>query len=179
MIYSHSSILVTLFLRVILIHYEWCLDIPNLTYVYLTSYAFSYKNNVTIVGGTHILLLSRIDIGALQSYINWVQSLYYNWKQYVASPFGILPSIVVWKGVFPPIVILVTSQLVWLANRSFLLSWKHSHTSITVNLRVVTLACLLNTLDWLCITMSQWTRDTTHNEALFMMLPQIIWIAIH
>ena len=43
---------------------------PSLTDVYLTSYAFNYKNDVTITGSTHFIPLSRIDIGALQRYFN-------------------------------------------------------------------------------------------------------------
>ena len=69
-IVPHSIILVTSLWRVILIHYEWCLAIPNLTDVYLP-HAFEYKNDVTIRGGTHFIPLSRIDIGALQDNFNW------------------------------------------------------------------------------------------------------------
>ena len=44
---------------------------PSLTNVYLNpSYAFNYKNDVTIRGSTHFIPLSRIDIGALRSYFN-------------------------------------------------------------------------------------------------------------
>ena len=40
---------------------------PNLTDVTLTEYAFTYKNDVTLKGSTHFILLSRIDIGVLAS----------------------------------------------------------------------------------------------------------------
>ena len=51
---------------------KWCLDMPSLTYVHLSStHAFRYKDDVTIIGSTHFIPLSRIDIGALQSYFNW------------------------------------------------------------------------------------------------------------
>ena len=40
---------------------------PCLTDVYLPE-AFDYKNHVTIIGGTHFILFSRIDIGALRNY---------------------------------------------------------------------------------------------------------------
>ena len=64
-----SQILVTSLSRVIPIHYEWCLDMPNLTNVYLSSkYAFKYKTDVT-KNSTHFIPLSRIDIGALSRYI--------------------------------------------------------------------------------------------------------------
>ena len=67
-----SQILVTSLSRVIPIHYEWCLDMPNLTNVYLSSkYAFKYKTDVTLRGSTHFIPFSRIDIGALQRYFNW------------------------------------------------------------------------------------------------------------
>ena len=49
---------------------KWCLDMPSLTDVYLPE-AFAYKNDVTITGSTHFILLSQLDIGALQSYFNW------------------------------------------------------------------------------------------------------------
>ena len=67
---SHFIILVTSLSRVILIHYEWCLDMPSLTDVYLP-YAFDYKTDVTIRGSTRFIPLSPIDIGALQEYFNW------------------------------------------------------------------------------------------------------------
>ena len=65
-IVTHSIGLITSLSRVILFHYEWCLDMPNLTDVYLP-HAFRYKNDVTIVGSTHFIPLSRIDIGALRN----------------------------------------------------------------------------------------------------------------
>ena len=40
---------------------------PSLTDVNLTSYAFRYKDDITLKGSTHFILLSRIDIGALAS----------------------------------------------------------------------------------------------------------------
>ena len=49
---------------------KWCLDMPSLTDVYLP-WAFEYKNDVTIRGGTHFILLSRIDIGALYPYFSY------------------------------------------------------------------------------------------------------------
>ena len=67
---SHSVILITSLSRVILIHYEWHLDMPSLTDVYLP-YAFHYKKDVTIRGSTLFISLSRIDIGALQRFFNW------------------------------------------------------------------------------------------------------------
>ena len=41
---------------------------PNLTNVVLTSYAFKYKDDVTIRGGTHFIPLSQIDIGEFGYY---------------------------------------------------------------------------------------------------------------
>ena len=67
---SHSVILITSLSRVILIHYEWHLDMPSLTNVDLP-YAFHYKKDVTIRGSTLFISLSRIDIGALQRFFNW------------------------------------------------------------------------------------------------------------
>ena len=67
---AHSLVLVTSLSRVILIHYEWCLDMPNLTDVYLSD-PFDYKNHVTIRGSTHFIPLSRIDIGALRRFFKW------------------------------------------------------------------------------------------------------------
>ena len=43
---------------------------PSLTDVYLL-YAFGYKNDVTIIGSTHFIPLSRIDIGALYPYVSY------------------------------------------------------------------------------------------------------------
>ena len=40
---------------------------PNLTSVTLTEKAFDYKNDVTLKGSPHFILLSRLDIGALAS----------------------------------------------------------------------------------------------------------------
>ena len=40
---------------------------PNLTNVTLTEKAFDYKNDVTLKGSPHFILLSRLDIGALAS----------------------------------------------------------------------------------------------------------------
>ena len=40
---------------------------PNLTSVTLTEKAFYYKNNITLKGSPHFILLSRLDIGALAS----------------------------------------------------------------------------------------------------------------
>ena len=63
---AHSSILTTSFSRVILILYEWCLDIPNLTDVVLPK-AFKYKDDVT-THSTQAITPLRIDISqALQS----------------------------------------------------------------------------------------------------------------
>ena len=79
---THSRILVTSLSRVILAHYEWCLDMPNLTNVVLP-WAFrndfvkdvnitgSIVKDVNITGSTHFISLSPIDIGALRSYFNW------------------------------------------------------------------------------------------------------------
>ena len=70
-IVSHSVILITSLSRVILIHYEWWLDMPRLTNVYLPE-AFDYKDKtVTIRGSTHFIPLSRIDIGALRRFFKW------------------------------------------------------------------------------------------------------------
>ena len=64
-----SQILVTSLSRVIPIHYEWCLDMPSLTDVNLSSkYAFKYKTDVT-KNSTYFIPFSRIDIGALSRYI--------------------------------------------------------------------------------------------------------------
>ena len=41
---------------------------PNLTNVVLTSYAFKYKDDVTMRGGTHFIPLSQIDIGEFGYY---------------------------------------------------------------------------------------------------------------
>ena len=66
-----SQILVTSLSRVIPIHYEWCLDMPSLTDVNLSSkYAFKYKTDVT-KNSTYFIPFSRIDIGALQNKFNW------------------------------------------------------------------------------------------------------------
>ena len=43
---------------------------PNLTNVDLSSSAFYYKTDATIIGGTHFIPLSPIDIGILQRYFN-------------------------------------------------------------------------------------------------------------
>ena len=51
---------------------KWCLDMPNLNNVDLSSkWAFYYKNDVTITGSTHLIPLSSIDIGALRRFFNW------------------------------------------------------------------------------------------------------------
>ena len=42
---------------------------PNLTDVYLP-WAFYYKDDVTITGSTHFILLSQLDIGALQNFFH-------------------------------------------------------------------------------------------------------------
>ena len=45
---------------------------PSLTDVVLDSrYAFKYKNDITVTGGTHFIPLSRIDIGALYPYVSY------------------------------------------------------------------------------------------------------------
>ena len=44
---------------------------PNLTYVYFTSEAFKYKNDVTIRGSTHFIPFSRTDIGALYPFFSY------------------------------------------------------------------------------------------------------------
>ena len=44
---------------------------PSLTDVYLTRFTFTYKNDVIIIGGTHFITLSRIDIGALYPYVSY------------------------------------------------------------------------------------------------------------
>ena len=62
---------ITSFLRVILIHYEWRLDMPSLTNVYLTEYAFEYNTGAAITGSTPIVRHSQLDIGALQNFFNW------------------------------------------------------------------------------------------------------------
>ena len=67
---THSLVLVTSLSRVILIHYEWCLDMPSLTNVYLP-HSFYCKDDVTIRGSTHFILLSQIDIGALQRFFHY------------------------------------------------------------------------------------------------------------
>ena len=43
---------------------------PSLTDVYLP-WAFEYRNDVTITGGTHFIPLSRLDIGALYPYVSY------------------------------------------------------------------------------------------------------------
>ena len=48
---------------------KWCLDMPCLTDVYLTEKAFKHIKFVTIIGGTHFIPLSWIDIGALQRHL--------------------------------------------------------------------------------------------------------------
>ena len=48
---------------------KWCLDMPCLTDVYLTEKALKYIKFVTIIGGTHFIPLSWIDIGALQRHL--------------------------------------------------------------------------------------------------------------
>ena len=51
---------------------KWWLDMPSLTDVVLDSrYAFRYKNDVTIRGGTHFIPLSPTDIGALYPYVSY------------------------------------------------------------------------------------------------------------
>ena len=69
---AHSLVLVTSLSRVILLHYDWCLDMPNLTDVYLSD-PFDYKNHVTIRGSTHFISLSRIGIGALRHFFKWLR----------------------------------------------------------------------------------------------------------
>ena len=57
---AHSFFLVTSLLRVILIYYEWCLDMPSLTDVVLPK-AFKYKNDIT-THSTQTITPLRIDI---------------------------------------------------------------------------------------------------------------------
>ena len=44
---------------------------PNLTDVYLSSSAFGYKDDVTIIGSIHFITLSRIGIGALYPHVSY------------------------------------------------------------------------------------------------------------
>ena len=44
---------------------EWCLDMPSLTDVWLTEYAFRSTKYLTIRGSAHFIPVSRIGIGAL------------------------------------------------------------------------------------------------------------------
>ena len=44
---------------------EWCLDMPSLTDVWLTEYAFRSTKYLTITGSAHFIPVSRIGIGAL------------------------------------------------------------------------------------------------------------------
>ena len=67
---KHLRILATSLFRVVLMYYEWWLDMPSLTNVHLLK-AFYYKNDVTISGSSRVFLVSWIDIGAFQNYFNW------------------------------------------------------------------------------------------------------------
>ena len=53
----------------ILIHYEWCLDMPSLTNVYLPE-AFYYKSDVSVKGSPHLILHLWLVIGDLYPFFN-------------------------------------------------------------------------------------------------------------
>ena len=52
---------------------------PNVTDVYLGNGAFDYKDDVAIIGGTHFIPLSRIDIGHLFVYFDIFTSEMYEY----------------------------------------------------------------------------------------------------
>ena len=52
---------------------------PSLTDVYLDNGAFDYKDDVTIIGGTHFFLVSLIDIGHLFVYFDIFTSEMYEY----------------------------------------------------------------------------------------------------
>ena len=56
---------------------------PSLTNVNLTSYAFLYRDNVTITGSIRVIRFSRIDIGALQRFFPVIEPWFPIYDPYI------------------------------------------------------------------------------------------------